>query len=67
MKTDVLSAHLTDKTLLVVQDIILNNLTYAFLKTRLLQTSEPSMIAEVSQLLNPETLGDRKPSKMLTF
>ena len=67
MKTDILVAHLTDEILLVVQDIILNNPTYASLKTRLLQTFEPSMTARVSQLLNPETLGDRKPSEMLTF
>ena len=57
MKTDVLMAHLTDKTLLIVQNIpvILNNLTNALLKTRLLQTFEPSTTAQVSQLLNKDT------------
>ena len=67
IKIDILLAHLTDETVLVVLDIILNNPTYASLKTRLLQAFEPSMTARVSEPLNPETLGDRKPYEMLTF
>ena len=67
IKTDILLAHLTDDALLAVQDIIFNNPTNLLLKTKLLQHYEPSMSARVAQLLNLESLGDRKPSEILTF
>ena len=67
IKTDVLLAHLADDALLAVLDIVFNNPTYLLLKTKLLQHYEPSMSARVAQLLNPESLGDRKPSEILTF
>ena len=67
MKTDILSAHLTDDTLIAVQDLVFNKPTYDLLKERLLQRYEPSMSARVAQLLQPGSLGDRKPSEILTF
>ena len=67
MRTDFLLGHLTDDSLLSVQDIIFARPTYALLKRRLLEQYEPTMSARVSELLNPQALGDRKPSELLIF
>ena len=67
MKTDLLLTHLNEDALVSVQDLIFQNPTYSKLKQRLLEKYEPSMSARVSELINPQSLGDNRPSDVLSF
>ena len=67
MKTDLLLTHLNEDALISVQDLFFQNPTYSKLKQRLLEKYEPSMSARVSELLNPQSLGDSRPSNVLSF
>ena len=67
MRTYMLLAHLTEDSLVAVQDVIFSTPTYARLKSKLLDQYEPTMSARVSKLLRPQFLRDRKPSEMLSY
>ena len=62
-----LLAHLTEDSLVAVQDVIFFNPTYVRLKSKLLDRCEPTMGARVSKLLHPLFLGNRRPSEMLSY
>ena len=47
--------------------MLFSNPTYSRLKSKLLDQYEPTMSARVSKLLQPQFLGDQRPSEMLSY